>query len=83
MLCPLKKANSVSSGLYSVSSCLCSGEKYGFYSRGNQQCAFASLADIASEITELKSALNHTTETLDDMNKRLIMLYEVKKCSES
>ncbi len=66
MLCPLKFS--------STDELFCDKDKCGFYSCENQKCSVASLSDFASEITELKSALNHTTETLEDTNKRLIML---------
>ncbi len=67
MLCPFRN-------LDTIGACLCDKEYCALYSCENQKCAVASLSDFASEITELKSALNHTTETLEDTNKRLIML---------
>lgn len=70
MLCPFRN-------LDTIGACLCDKEYCALYSCENQKCAVASLSDFASEITELKSALNHTTETLEDTNKRLIMLADV------
>ncbi len=70
MLCPLKFS--------STDELFCDKGKFAFYS--GEKCAIASLSDIASEITELKSALNHTTETLEDTNKLLIMLAGTINC---
>ncbi len=67
MLCPLKF--SITDELF------CDKGKCAFYS--GEKCAIASLSDIASEFTELKSSLNHTAKALEDTNKRLIMLVGV------
>ena len=64
MICPLKFA--------SADDHLCDKEKCGFYS--GEKCAVASLADITSEIVELRTALNHTSETLNDINTRLALV---------
>lgn len=64
MTCPLKSASSIGENL-------CDKENCGFYSCENQKCAVALLSNIASEIAELKSVLNHTAETLNDTNTRL------------
>lgn len=64
MICPLKFTNGDNP--------LCDKEECGFYS--GKKCAFASISDITGELSELKTELNKTTETLDGLNKRLIMV---------
>lgn len=64
MLCPLKFA--------SGDDHLCSKEECGFYS--GEKCAVVSFSDIAHELAELRTVLNHTTETLNDTNIRLTLV---------
>lgn len=64
MLCPLKFA--------SDDDHLCDKEECGFYS--GEKCAVVSLSDIAHKLAELRTALNHASETLDDTNTRLTLV---------